>query len=187
MGAALPFVMLGATGLQAYGQFYQGQAAAQAAQYNSNIAAQNAAIQKQNAVIAGQAGAQQATMQGMKTRAQVGATQANQGASSITVNKGSAADTVTSERELGLLDAIQVRNNATKHAYGYEVQSANDMAESKLKSFESSTDKTMSYLNAAGTLLGGASKAYGQYDAWKRAGGGGSLDSSDDYDMSDRP
>lgn len=163
--------MAAGTVVSAFGQYYSGQAAAQAAQYNSAMAAQNAAIQKQNAVIAGQAGAQQATMQGLKTRAQVGATMANQGASSITVNSGSAAKTVTSERELGLLDAIQVRNNATKQAYGYEVQSVNDMAQSKLDRFKASTDKTMSYLNAGGTLLSGAGSTYNAYNSWKNAGG----------------
>lgn len=183
---AVPLLAIAATGvvLNAMGSFQAGQAGALSAQYNSNVAAQNAEIQRQNAAIAGQAGAQQATMHGLKARATAGAIQANEGASGVTVNQGSFKDVGASQKELGLLDAIQVRNEATKHAYGYEVQAANDEAQSKLDRFEANTKKTGSYLSASGTLLGGAGQAYNMWTQYKANTG---IGNNGTFDMSDRP
>lgn len=182
MAAALPFILMGVgTVVSAYGQYSQGQAAAKASQYNAAMADQNSKVQQQNAQIASQSGSQQAAMQSMKTRALVGQTQANQGASGVTINdKGtpSTSDVTLSERELGRLDAVQIRTNATRHAYGYEVAAVNDKAQSQLDRFQATTQKTGSYLNAGGTLLSGAGQSYGGYQKYKQAGG---LDSGTSY------
>ncbi len=60
----------------------------------------------------------------MKTRGQVGAIEASQAASNITVGSGSAVDVRSSAAEMGELDALTIRSNAEKQAYGYQTQAA---------------------------------------------------------------
>ena len=132
---------------------------AAASDYSSVIAAQNAQIAKQQADLAGAAGDQQVAMQQAKTRATVGAIKAAQAASGIDVNTGSAVDVRSSAAELGQLDAISIRSNAARTAYGYQTQSASDLAQSQLDRFEAKNDRTAGYLNAGTSVLGGVSKA----------------------------
>lgn len=173
MGFAIPLLTLGSGATQAIGQYQQGHAAAQAAKYNAAMAEQNAKIQDQNAVIAGQAGAAQVGMQQRQTRAMVGDTVANEGASGVDVNSGSSTNVVGSESSLGMLDALTVRSNATKEAYGYTTQAANERAEGELDKYKAKKTEQGALWGAAGTLLGSASQAGGQFMKYKQAGGFG--------------
>lgn len=159
----------GVTG--AIGAIQQGQAASEAAKYNASVAASNADMAKRNAQMAGEAGAQQAAMQEQKTRAQVGEIKANQAASGVDVNSGSALDVRSSAAELGELDALTVRTNAAKEAYGYQTQAVSDKAQAGLDRFEAENDETAGELGAASTLLGSAASGASNYYRYKMSGG----------------
>lgn len=158
-------------GIQAFGAIQQGNAAKASADYNASVANMNAAQAKENEHIASQVGMAKTGMQEQQTRASVGQTIANESASGVQLNTGSFADVGTSEKELGKLDALTVRSNATKEAFGYSVQSVNDKAQANLDTFEGKNAQNASYVNAAGTLLGSASKAATQYQEYKMSGG----------------
>lgn len=145
-------------GMQALGQIRQGQAAAASAKYNSQVQANNAQIAQNNAALAGEQGAANAGIEQQKTRAAVGGIKAAQAANGIDVNSGSAVDVRSSAAELGELNAITIRSNAAKTAYGYQTQQSSDMAQSQLDRQEAKFDVQAGYMNAGTTLLSGANK-----------------------------
>lgn len=157
-------------GVGAYGAIKQGEAAADAAEFNAETNRQNAEIAKENANIAGQSGAQQAANESMKTRATVGNIKANQAASGVDVLSGSALDVQVSQAELGELDALTLRSNATREAFGYRNAATNYKNEESLNRAEADNDSTAGSINAAGTLLGTLGSASSKYYDWKREG-----------------
>jgi metal-dependent amidase/aminoacylase/carboxypeptidase family protein len=134
-----------------------------AAKFNSEVAAENATLANQQATTAIQAGEQQAAMSQQKTRATVGAIEAGQAAGNIDVNSGSAVDVRSSASELGELDALTVRSNAARTAFGYETQAAADTGQSQLENYESDAATTAGDIGAGSSLLGGLSSAGTNY------------------------
>ena len=171
MGAALIPLAVGNAIAGGIGAYAQGHAASQAANYNAAMAIQNANIQKQNATIAGQSGSQQAGMQSLKTRATMGSERANEGASGVNVNSGSAIDTQASTHEIGMMDALQIRTNAAREAHGYRVKAVNEEAQSDLDKYQAKYDETAGQLNAGTTLLGSAQNTATNWEKYKMAGG----------------
>lgn len=161
----------GSTAMSAFGAYSQGHAASEAANYNAQLAVQNAKQQKENSAIASQSGTQQTAMQSLKTRSTVGSEIADQAASGVDTKSGSALDTQISSHEIGMLDALQVRSNATRAAFGYKVAAANDEAQGELDKFGAKADEFGGEIGAASTLLGGAESGVSKYQQYKLAGG----------------
>lgn len=159
------------TGVQMAAQAQAAEASRRAAMANKAIAEQNAQIAKQNASIAGQSGAQQAAIQSQKTRALAGSMKANMGAAGIDINTGSAYDVLQSNRELGHLDALTVRSNAAREAYGYKTQEINYLNEGAVRGSEAENAEASGVVNAAGTFLGGLGDATDKYYRYKLSGG----------------
>ena len=148
------------------GAISQGQAASASANYNAQVAQNNAKIAQQNATWAAQQGETQAATQEAKTRATVGAEKAAQAASGIDVNSGSAVDVRSSAAALGELNALTVRSNAARQAYGYQTQAASDTGQAALDKSQASSASEAGFLNAGTTVLGGLGSAasnYGKY------------------------
>jgi hypothetical protein len=55
--------------------------------------------------------------------------------------------------QLGELDALTIRSNAEREAYGYTTQSSNLTAQSGLTRMAGRNAQTAGYVSAAGTLL----------------------------------
>lgn len=162
--------MAAAAGIQAAGQIQQSRAQAASAGYNAKVALRNANIATQNAQFIGAQGEQNVAAEGQKTRATEGAITANQGASGEQVNTGSSVDVRESAAKVGMLNALNVRSQAARQAYGQQIQATSDTAQSQLLRSQQKSDITGGYLNAGATILGGAGKAA------MFAGGGGSPD-----------
>lgn len=154
-----------------FGAISEGQAKGDSDRFNAQVSNQNAAVATENAAIAGQAGSEQAAQQSQKTRAEVGSIKTNQAAGGVDVNSGSAVDTQVSARELGDLDALTIRSNATKEAYGYVNQANNFKAQANLDESEARNDVTSGWLNGATTLLGTVSGAADKFGQLQAAGG----------------
>lgn len=154
----------------AVGSIMGGQSQASADKYNAAMAHENAHVLRENANIAGQAGAEQAQVAGLKSRAIIGDTVAAQGASNVNVHSGSAVDVRTSEQEVGQLDAMNIRGNAAKVAYGYKVQAIDKDAEAALDTADASNALTSGWINAGTTLLGGTADASSEYMKFQQAG-----------------
>lgn len=162
MGVPLVLTAL-AAGLQVAGQIKQGDAASQAAAYNAQVAANNAKLATKNASIIAEEGEQQTAQAQQQTKAKVGAILANQGASGVDVNSGSAVDVRSSAAELGELSAINIRSNAVRQAYGQQVQAAGDTGQSQLDKSESGSDAVGGFLKGGSTLLSGGADAYTKF------------------------
>lgn len=159
-------------GLQFGAQVAGGYAKSEAAAYQSQVAANNAKIAQQDATLDIQAGEVAAVNRGLKTRAMVGQQKAAQGASGIDVNSGSAVDVRAGTEELGMLDALTIRSDASKRAYARQVQAASDTAQSQLLQAESENDITQGWLSGAGTLLSSASSVGGNWAKYQTLYGG---------------
>lgn len=154
------------TGMQVIGSLTQGSANKGAAEYNASVAAANAQIAKNKAAMAGAAGTAQVEQAQLQNRAKIGGLIASQAASGINVNSGSALDVRSSAQQLGQLNAITVRSNAARQAYGYDVESASDTGQQGLYQSEANNAMPAAEINAAGTVLGNAGSAasrYGQF------------------------
>ncbi len=171
-------IALAGTAASAVGSIAQGQAAAQAAAYNAQIQANNAKIATENASLAGAEGSANVEAKSLQTRAKVGAIEANQAAAGIDIGSGSATDVRQSATQVGALEALNIRANATRQAYGYQTQAASDLAQSELDKKESSYDKSAGYLKAGATLLSSAGNAWGKYSNSNDFTGGYTSDNS---------
>lgn len=138
-------------------------AQADAAKYNASIAQQNQQIAQQNATLAAQAGEQQAAVQEQKTRATIGAITAGQAASGVDINSGSAVDVRSSAAELGELNAITIRSNAAKEAYGYQTNATGFQNQATLDKSSAANASTAGEIGATSTLLGGFGSAASNY------------------------
>jgi hypothetical protein len=170
------------TALQVAGQIQQSKAASAAAGYNAKVAENNARIATENANFAMAEGNQAVEQSGSKTRALIGATLANQGASGVDVNRGSTVAVRESEALVGMEDAQTIRSNAVRQAYGYQTSSnaASDQAQLYRSEGESATKA--GYISAAGTVLSNAgSMAEGYNNYLSKNDNTGGLTSDDNF------
>ncbi len=143
---------IASTGLKVVGDLEQGQAQANAANYNAEVA-------RNNAVHASEAGQAAAENESLKGAATVGRLKATAAANNITIGqpgRSSVTDVARSARMASVVNATNTENNALVTAYGYQAQAGLDKA-------QASQATTGSYLNAAGDALGGASKIGGLF------------------------
>ncbi len=160
---------IGSSLIGGLGALSQSRSAAAAAGYNAKVAQQNAQIATQNAQFTGAEGEQNVAAAGAQTKAKVAATLANEAASGVDVNSGSAVNVRESEAKLGMLNALNVRSSAARQAYGFQTQSVSDNAQAELLRKQKVSDEVGGYLDAGATVLGGVGKA-SQYSTWLRNG-----------------
>ena len=143
-----------------------GAAAASADLYNASAASTNADIALQNASVASDIGNTNAGITGQKARADVAAITASQGASGVRIDSGSNSEVRASAVQKGMLDAMTVRNNATREAYGLQTEAANFKAEAGMQKNKAVYDRQAGKVAARTTMVGGlssASKDFGEY------------------------
>lgn len=161
-GASANATMQGAK-VAAQGDILAGQAASQADIFNAGVAETNAQILKQGATWAGQAGEAEAGLSGMKTRAAVAGIKADQAAAGVDVNVGSAVDVRASEASKGMQDALTIRANAAKQAYGLQTQSASETAQASLYKSMAPYEIQAANLKSKATILSGKSQVASQF------------------------
>lgn len=142
--------------LSAFGANKQAKATSDMYLYQAQVAKINSDIDKQNAAYARTVGEQNAIRQGLKGGQQVAAIRASKAASGLDVNTGSAADVQRSQEKINEMDLDQIRSNAAKTAYDYEVQSTMDLNQAGLYSRAASNAKSSGGINALASLIGTA-------------------------------
>lgn len=132
-----------------------------AAQYQAQVAGNNAKASEQQAVDALQRG----DMAAMNTRRkydQLGGTQrAALAARGIDIGEGSALSILEDTAYFGELDQRTVRANAAREAWGYRVQGSNQQANAIF--LQSQSDNTNPLMAAGTSLLGSASSVAGKW------------------------
>lgn len=146
-------IALTAAAVSAAGAISGGIAQGNAANYQGQVAANNATIARQNATYSAGAAAATTERAGLKARAQDAGVRSGIAANGLDVNSGSAADVQTSQRELGALDTGTVANNGALQVYGYQTQATGYQAQSTLDKQEAGADVAGGFMKAAGTLL----------------------------------
>lgn len=121
-------------------------------------------MQADDAVERGNTQARNVEKQGKQV---LGSQRANFAAQGIALDSGSAQDIQTETSEMTALDALTVRNNAAREAWGIRFQGAQGVANASLQAAGMRRE-------AGSTLLtGGLRAAAGMADAYGRSGGGG--------------
>lgn len=163
------------TALSVFGAIQQGKAADAAAQYQANVATVNAGIAEKNANRSIDSASEEQRQQDMSANALFGTQEARQGASGLSVNSGSALATRRSARQLSRLDALNIRQQGDVQAYGYRTDAANQHSQAEFSKMQGKNALTSSYLDAATSLVGGASSligGLGKFDLLKPKSGG---------------
>lgn len=157
-GAEVPLIMaiVGGVGTAAtvYGQVQQGKNAQDMANYNGDLA-------KVKAADALSAGAIAEDRMRQHVRQVEGAQTAAMGASGGVVGSGSFGDILDQTAKFGELDALTVRSNAYKQAWGFQTQENADRLQGALAANQGG-------VNAVGTLLSASPGLYkhGQAAQW---------------------
>lgn len=154
---------LAGAGVSAVGTIASGEANQASAAYQATVAQNNAVIANQNAVQAEQAGNAAAQNQSLKGAAALGKVKANQAASGIDVNTGSAVNVQVGEREANQFSTENVFHNDLLQAYGYRVNAENATAESQLDTAKSEEAVPAAALSATGGLLSSAASVGGKW------------------------
>lgn len=154
---------IGSTIVGAVGQVQQASAQAASARYNAQVAELNATLSERRARDAIERGKTEEQKKRQEVQRILGAQKAAMAANGVDLTFGSPLDTIVDTAVLGELDALTIRSNAYREAYDHRVDAMNKRAGAELSRLEARSALTGGYLQAAGTLLGGASKAYGQY------------------------
>jgi hypothetical protein len=169
----LPVVALLLTGagvaLNAFGQKKQGDAAKAAGEAQKRAADKQAEITDYNAQVAElqatdavDRGEDAANRYRTQVRGVIGTQRANIAAGNVDVSFGSAVDVQADAAFLGELDAMQLKTNAAREAWGYKVEASNyrktaDVQRQEGTAFAAAGRQQQSAYRwaAAGTLLGG--------------------------------
>jgi hypothetical protein len=139
------------------GAINSGQAQKQQAEYQAQVARNNQQTAAQNAQYASAAGETQAQAQDFKSRAALGAIEAAQGASGLSLDSPTLRDVRRDAGQVLRLDTQNIAQNAALRSRAYTGQASNFGAEAGLQQMAGRDAERGSYMKAAGTLLSGAS------------------------------
>lgn len=165
---------LGASALSGLGAVGSTLAGEKSAKYNAAIAGNNAQIASQNATTSIQEGEANAAAASQASKAKIGGILANQGASGVDVNSGSSLDTRASAADVGELNAINIRSQAARSAYGFETSGVNSTAEQNMDESQAAYAPIQGAIGAGTSLLSGAAAVNSPWASFAASGGLGS-------------
>lgn len=157
----------------AAGVFMQSQAARQQAEasnraneYNAQIQERNAAIAEMQAVSAEERGAEAERLHRERVSGLKGSQRVAAAASGVLVDVGSPLEVLQDTAILGELDALTIRSNAAREAWGFRTQAGGYTAQARL----SRAKRRDPGAALTTTLLTGASRLGSQYLNYRQAG-----------------
>jgi hypothetical protein len=149
---------IAAAGMKAVGSIVEGNQANAAAKANAGMARENAAIAMQ------QAGVREDQSR-RRSAGVLGAQYAAQAQAGVDPNSGSALRVLEDDAAQAELDALTIRYEGQTQALGYE-------REARMERWKGKQARIGGYMNAATSILGGASQAYGMRTSNTAAPGG---------------
>ena len=165
MAAAAAIIGIVGGVVSGIGAMQQGQAQADAARYQAQVARNNEIIAEEQANATRQEGAIKAQMEDQKSAQLIGKQDAILGASGVDMESGSALAVRQSQAGLARLDALTVRSNAEKKAWGFDVEASNQRAQQQLDYMKASAAEDAGQLGMFSSILGGASSAAKSWSA----------------------
>lgn len=147
--------MAAGTALSAAGSIQQGNAARAQASYQSQVERNNATIAERQAQDAEQRGRVEEQRQRIQNARLAGTQRTAFAGAGVDLGSGSPLDVLMDTRQLGELDALTIRSNAAREAYGFRTQSSNLMAQSALTQRAGQNAQAAGAVGAGSTLLTG--------------------------------
>jgi hypothetical protein len=184
MAAAMGSIGMGATlagGItSAIGAQTTAAATQQSYNYQAGVAKLNSTIDLQNADYARSQGETTAMQYGLQAGQRAANIKVAQAASGLDVNSGSAKDVQTSQRTITGIDTAQIRSNAAKTAYDYDVKSTADLNQSTLDVMAGNNAITAGNIQAASSILGSVGSVASKWTQGSQAGlfGSGTVSTS---------
>ena len=181
-------MMVGGMVVSAIGKYKAGKAAKKAgeagqavAESQADLADYNADVAKLQSQDALERGAEEESRFRAGVRGLVGSQRAGFAAGNIDVGYGSAVDVQADAAFLGELDALTIRTNAAREAWGYQVEEEDLHRQAEIArkggvmaAAEGAARQTQSRYEMAGTLIGGGTSLLaGSYGMGGGGGGGG--------------
>ena len=151
-----------AAGVAGYGSYQSGQ-------FNQAVAENNAIMAKRQADDAIRRGNLAEAQSRRSTDALIGTQKAAMSASNTVVSEGTNLAIREDTRAQGELEALNIRNNAERHAAGLNFDAQNYQAQGKFSALQGKYGLAEGALNVGGSVLGGVSK----YNASKPLSTGG--------------
>lgn len=157
MGMTAVIAMGAGAGMSAGGAYASGKAQKKLAEYNAQVAD----IQAEDAIARGR---QEESRHRTDVRVLTGSQRAAWGASGADVNSGNAVDVQADTARMGELDALTIRANAAREAWGYKVQAQDMRARGTIAQREGTTKAIGTIVSSAGSYasnrwgFGGTSK-----------------------------
>jgi hypothetical protein len=175
--AASPWLTYGSLGASllstavgVYGQVQSGAAAAGQARYQAQVAENNRIIAEQQARDAEMRGQMAEDARRQQTRMLIGRQRTALAANGMLVDDGSALDITGDTAAQGEIDALTLRANAAREAYGYRAQGSNFMADAGLQRARSAAAGPAALVGAGATLLSGAGTVGDRWLTYRRYG-----------------
>lgn len=158
------------TGVNVLGQAQAGKAAQAQANYQAAVARNNQIIAERQAADALQRGEIAEKQHRLRVGQLAGRQRVALAANGVVVDQGSALDILGDTRELGELDALTIRSNAEREAYGYRVQGANFAADAGLLDARGASARSAASLAGMSSLLSGAGSVADKWYGFKTQG-----------------
>ena len=144
------------SGINAFGAIQSGAAQSRMYQYQAGVAETNQKIALQNRDYALNVGETEAVRYGMGAAQRGAQLKTGMSASGMDIGSGSKADVQSSLKTVSGMDLGQIRNNAARKAYGYEVEAAQNTAQAGLYTRAASDAESAGGIKAFGSLVSGA-------------------------------
>ena len=167
MGATAGIISAVTTGAQIGFGFEQHQQNAQAAslrgRFENDVAERNAQLAEKQGQDALNIGNSEENRQRLQSEQQIATGRTSTAAQNVDVSSGSAAAVRASQQLVGEVDALTIRNNAAREAWGYDVEAANQRMNGRLALLSGENEAAAERASSVSTLLTGASSLTGLY------------------------
>ncbi|MCW3657539.1 hypothetical protein K6L27_05075 [Burkholderia cenocepacia] len=168
-GSALAMTAV-STAMSAYGASQQAAATASADQYQAEVARINQRLSGQYAQQAIDDGENKVAAKQQQTSGLIGAQRAAMAANGVQLDSGTPLRLQEDSAQLGAVDALTIRNNAAREAYGYQVQGLSYGQQAQLDEASASNALSAGSLNTFSSILGGAASVGSKWIDYKKGG-----------------
>lgn len=149
--SAIAYVAMAATAVAGY---YSADSAKKTGEYTQEVAEQNQALDLEREQQSKQIGAIREEEQRQKVRQFAGSQEADFAARGVDLSSGVVTAMLDDTYTLGETDALNIRANAMREAWGYSVSATNNRNEGRFAKWSGNRQAMGTYLSTAGSLAG---------------------------------
>lgn len=171
--AGLAALTVAGTANQFITQRREAKAAEQMGDYEAQLYGMNAEFAELQAEDAIARGRESEFRSRAGTRQLVGAQRVALAAQGISLDTGSPADVIENDMMLGELDALTIRNNARREAWGFQAQAAQYRAHGDMARWAGKRAAKSLRNQSVSTLLSGAGNLFSIYQSYGKTSGSG--------------